>query len=125
MAISLKRRKSPGDSFQRAFFLRRAIASRGAKPMECTRPSSVSQRSFSDANSASGRIGFAAYNVRTGILARTSAPILKSAQPMDVVLAVPDLRNATSIVIFNDGNVPAQVDVLDATVLTTELPRHQ
>jgi hypothetical protein len=66
----------------------------------------------------SGRIGFAAYNVRAGILARTSAPILKSAQPMDVVLAVPDLRNATSIIIFNDGNVPAQVDVLDATVLT-------
>jgi len=73
----------------------------------------------------SGRIGFAAYNVRAGILARTSAPILKSVQPIDVVLAVPDLREATSIVIFNDGNVRAQVDVLDAAVLTTELPRHQ
>jgi hypothetical protein len=73
----------------------------------------------------SGRIGFAAYNGRAGILARTSAPILKSAQPMDVVLAVPDLRSATSIVIFNDGSVPAQVDVLDAAVLTSELPRHQ
>ena len=65
----------------------------------------------------SGRIGFAAYNLRAGILARTPAAILKSNQPMDVVLAVPDLHAATSIVIFNEGNAPAQVDVLDAAIL--------
>ncbi len=67
----------------------------------------------------SGHVGFAAYNLRAGILARTPVPILKSNQPMDVVLAVPDLHAATSIVIFNDGNAPAQVDVLDAAVLVT------
>jgi hypothetical protein len=65
----------------------------------------------------SGHVGFAAYNPRAGILARTPVPILKSSQPMDVVLAVPDLHAATSIVLFNDGNAPVQVDVLDAAVL--------
>jgi hypothetical protein len=69
----------------------------------------------------SGRVGFAAYNLRAGILARTSTPILKSSQPLDVVLAVPDLHAATSVVIFNDGNGPAQVDVLDAAVLLSRV----
>ncbi len=67
----------------------------------------------------SGRLGFAAYG-RAGILTRTHAPILKSNQPMDVVLAIADLRNITAIVIFNEGDVPGQVDVLDATVLVTQ-----
>ncbi|HLK19439.1 MAG TPA: hypothetical protein VKT81_10795, partial [Bryobacteraceae bacterium] len=73
----------------------------------------------------SGRIGFATYNIRDGILERTSAPVSKSVQPMDVVLPVPDLRKATSIVIFNDGDSSATVDVLDATVLTASSARHQ
>jgi hypothetical protein len=68
----------------------------------------------------SGQIGFAPYNLRKALQIRTPVPILKSSQPMDIVLAVPDLRDATSIVIFNDGDVPGQVDVLDATVLVTQ-----
>jgi hypothetical protein len=68
----------------------------------------------------SGHIGFAPYSLRTGFLTRTPVPILKSDQPLDVALAVPDLHAATSIVIFNEGNAPAQVDVLDAAVLVKQ-----
>jgi hypothetical protein len=64
-----------------------------------------------------GWIGFAAYNPRQGILARTPFPLLKSNQPLDVAVAIPDLHAATDIIIFNEGNTPGKVDVLDATVL--------
>jgi hypothetical protein len=67
-----------------------------------------------------GEVGFAAHNRKTGIVARTSTPILKSNSPQDVVLKVPDLHTADSISIFNENDhYSAQVEVLDAAVLVT------
>jgi hypothetical protein len=67
-----------------------------------------------------GRIGFAAFNSNSGILTRTHAAVLKASEPVDVVLAVPSLRDATHVVIFNDGDLPGQFEVLDAAVLVTQ-----
>jgi hypothetical protein len=63
-----------------------------------------------------GQIGIAAYSSRIGLIARTGASIVKSSEPMDVVLRLPSLRNITGIVIFNDTDVSSQVEVLDAGV---------
>ena len=66
----------------------------------------------------SGRVGFAAYDDRKGIIARTPA-IAKSPEPQTTALRVADFRTATHIVIFNDSTLPSGglVDVLDAAVL--------
>jgi hypothetical protein len=66
----------------------------------------------------SGRVGFAAFNVRNGIVARTPE-IAKSQGPQTVALRVSDFRSVTHIAIFNESTVPngGLVDVLDATVL--------
>jgi hypothetical protein len=65
-----------------------------------------------------GRVGFAAFDIRKGIIARTPA-IAKSPEPQTIVLRVPDLRSATQLVIFNESTLPSGglVDVLDAAVL--------
>ena len=65
-----------------------------------------------------GHVGFAAFDSRRGIIARTLA-IPKSLGPQTIALRVPDIRPATHIVIFNESTVPSGglVDVLDATVL--------
>jgi hypothetical protein len=68
----------------------------------------------------SGRIGFAVFNSRSGILTRTNAAVLKSIEPEDVVLKAPDLRGATHVIIFNDGSSPGQFEVLDAAVLVSQ-----
>lgn len=63
-----------------------------------------------------GRVGFAAFNTRTGIIARTRA-IASSAEPQTVALQVPDFRAATHIIVFNESLVGSQADVLDAAIL--------
>ena len=71
----------------------------------------------------SGRVGFAAFDNRKGIIARTPA-IGKSPEPQTIAFRVPDFRTATHIVIFNDSTLPAGglVDVLDASVLVPKQP---
>jgi hypothetical protein len=66
----------------------------------------------------SGRVGFAAYDSRKGIIARTPA-FGKSPQPQTIALRVPDFRSATHIVIFNESTLPAGglMDIFDAGVL--------
>jgi hypothetical protein len=66
----------------------------------------------------SGRVGFAAFDNRTGIIARTPA-IAKGPEPQTVALPVRDFRSATDIVIFNQSTLPGGglVDVLDSFVL--------
>ncbi len=66
-----------------------------------------------------GGVGIAAYKNNSGIISRTEAAVLKSKEPMDVVLQVRDLRAANSVIIFNDSQLASQVEVLDATVLVT------
>ena len=63
-----------------------------------------------------GRVGFAAYNPRTGIIARTQA-IAAAAEPQTVALPVPDFRNATQIIVFNESMIRGQADILDAAIL--------
>jgi hypothetical protein len=69
----------------------------------------------------SGRVGFVAYDNRTGIMARTPA-IAKGPEPQTVALPVDDFRPATDIVIFNESTLPGGglVDVLDAFVLVAK-----
>jgi hypothetical protein len=66
----------------------------------------------------SGRAGFAAFDNRKGIIARTPA-IARSSKPQTIALRVADFRSATHIVVFNDSTLPAGglVDILDAAVL--------
>jgi hypothetical protein len=66
----------------------------------------------------SGRVGFAAFDNRKGIIARTPA-IARSPEPQTIALRVPDFRSATHVVIFNESTLPSGglVDVLDAAVL--------
>jgi hypothetical protein len=68
----------------------------------------------------SGRVGFAAYDERKGIIALTPA-IAKSPEPQTIALRVVDFRPATHIVIFNGSTLPSGglVDVLDAAVLVS------
>jgi hypothetical protein len=66
-----------------------------------------------------GEIGFGAFNNRSGDLTRTPFPVLKSEEPQDAVLEVPAIRNATHVVVFNDGSLPGQFELLDATILVT------
>jgi hypothetical protein len=65
-----------------------------------------------------GRVGFAAFDHRKGIIARTAA-IASSPEPQTIALRVPDFRSATHVVIFNESTLPSGglVDVLDAAVL--------
>ena len=67
----------------------------------------------------SGRIGFAALNRNYEILGRTRAAILKSNEPQDVVLQLPNLHDVANIVIFNEADSAGQFSVLDAAVLVT------
>jgi hypothetical protein len=71
----------------------------------------------------SGRIGFAAFDSRTGIIARTPA-IAKGPDPQTIALPVRDFHTATHIVIFNGSTLPSGglVDVLEAFVL---VPKEQ
>jgi hypothetical protein len=63
-----------------------------------------------------GRVAFAAFNPRTGIIARTRA-IAAAAEPQTVALPVPDCRDATQIVVFNESMIRGQADILDAAIL--------
>jgi len=63
-----------------------------------------------------GRVGFAAFNTRTGIIAQTRA-IASAPEPQTVALQVPDFRAATDIIVFNQSMVGGQADILDAAVL--------
>jgi hypothetical protein len=65
-----------------------------------------------------GRVGFAAFNAGTGIIARTKA-IAAAAEPQTVALQVPDFRAATDIIVFNESPIGSQADILDATILVT------
>ncbi len=67
----------------------------------------------------SGRIGLAAYGNQLGIVNRTRASILKSSEPVDVVLKMPDLLHTNYIMVFNDGDTAGQVEVFDAAVVVT------
>jgi len=64
-----------------------------------------------------GRVGFAAFNPRTGIIARTQRAIAAAAEPQTVALPVPDFRDATQIIVFNDSMIRGQADILDAAIL--------
>jgi len=64
-----------------------------------------------------GRVGFAVFNTRTGVIART-LDIASGPGVQTVALPVPDFRAATNIVVFNQSLlVGGQVDVLDASLL--------
>ena len=65
-----------------------------------------------------GHVGFAVFDNRKGIIARTPA-FATSPQPQTIALRVADIRPATHVAIFNESTLPSGglVDVLDATVL--------
>jgi hypothetical protein len=63
-----------------------------------------------------GRVGFAVFNTRTGLIARTKA-IAAAPEPQTVALPVPDFRAATDIIVFNESIVGGQADILDAAIL--------
>jgi len=65
-----------------------------------------------------GQVGIAAFDNRSRLVARSTASIIKSAEPMDVALRLSTLNNVTQVVIFNDLDIPFQVDVLDASLWT-------
>jgi len=67
-----------------------------------------------------GAIGIIAFNNSSGIISYTEAPVLKSPEPIDVVLKVPNLRNADVIVLSNRSPLTSKVEILDATVLVTQ-----
>lgn len=67
-----------------------------------------------------GLVGFAAYSRRHGILNRTHVSILRSSEPIDVALRMPNLRDTTDIMVFNDGDVAGQVEILDSAVFVTQ-----
>jgi hypothetical protein len=64
----------------------------------------------------SGRVGFQAFNSRTGGLAHTLG-IGAARDPQTVALLVPDFRSATGIIITNETYTSSRVEVLDATLL--------
>jgi hypothetical protein len=64
----------------------------------------------------SGRMGFTAFSSSKGMLARTQ-PLAPSAEPESVALYVQDFRQATNIIVFNDGFGAAVVDVFEVAVL--------
>ena len=63
-----------------------------------------------------GRVGFLAFDVRQGGLARTLG-IEAARDPQTIALRVPDFRRATHIVITNERSIGAQVEILDAAIL--------
>ncbi len=63
-----------------------------------------------------GRMGFTAFNNYKGIIKRTP-PIAPSPEPQSVALYVPDFRETTNIIVFNDGPGAAVVDVFDVAVM--------
>lgn len=63
-----------------------------------------------------GRIGFAACPKDFSLLSRTKC-LAPSPAPQTVALLTPDLRHTTDIVIFNEGNTSAEVDIFEASVL--------
>jgi hypothetical protein len=69
----------------------------------------------------SGRVGFAVFDSRKGIIVRTPA-ISRTPEPETIALRVADFRPATHIVIFNGSTLPSGglVDVLDAAVLVSK-----
>jgi hypothetical protein len=64
----------------------------------------------------SGRVGFQAFNSRTGGFAHTLA-IGAARDPQTVALRIPDFRSATGIIITNETSISSQVEVLDAALL--------
>jgi hypothetical protein len=65
-----------------------------------------------------GHVGFAVFDNRKGIIARTPA-FATSPEPQTIALRVADIRSATHVAIFNESTLPSGglVDVLDAFVL--------
>uniref|UniRef100_Q02BJ5 Uncharacterized protein n=1 Tax=Solibacter usitatus (strain Ellin6076) TaxID=234267 RepID=Q02BJ5_SOLUE len=63
-----------------------------------------------------GRVGFAAAMDGGGLLTHTQA-IAPSPKPQVVALKVPDIRQARSIILFNQSLVAGTVDILDAGVV--------
>jgi hypothetical protein len=61
-------------------------------------------------------MGFTAFSSSKGMLARTQ-PLAPSAEPESVALYVQDFRQATNIIVFNDGFGAAVVDVFEVAVL--------
>jgi hypothetical protein len=65
----------------------------------------------------SGRIRYVAFNRQKGILASTRS-LSRGSEPRDLFLAVPDLRQMDSVIVFNDEEEESsQVEILDAAVL--------
>ena len=65
----------------------------------------------------SGRVGFLAFDGNKGKMLAKSLDIGASRDPQTIALRVPDFRPVSQIVITSEGDVSAQVEVLDATVL--------
>jgi hypothetical protein len=63
-----------------------------------------------------GRVGFGALRTGGSILARTKA-IAASAEPQSVALPTPALARTTNIVVFNEGYLASQVDILETGIL--------
>jgi hypothetical protein len=64
----------------------------------------------------SGRVGFQAFDARQGGLARTMG-IASARDAQTIALRVPDFRSATHVVVTNESDMGAQVEILDATIL--------
>jgi hypothetical protein len=72
----------------------------------------------------SGRIGYASFNRRTGIISRTTA-LARGSEPRDLVLAVPDLSLMDRVVVFNEADDEiSKVEIVDAAVLVTRPGDH-
>ena len=65
----------------------------------------------------SGRVGFLAFDERKGVVLATTLGIEAARDPQTIALPVPDFRSATHIIITNESDISAHVEVLDATVL--------
>ncbi|MBZ5609992.1 MAG: hypothetical protein LAP38_17155 [Acidobacteriia bacterium] len=68
-----------------------------------------------------GRIGFAAWDLKLGVLKRTPVALLKGPEPVNIVLAMPNLRGASYITIINASDDGAsQVELYDAGILVSQ-----
>ncbi len=68
-----------------------------------------------------GRIGFAAWDLKLGVLKSTPLPLLKGPEPVEIALTLPSLRGASYITLINQRfGGASRVELYDATVLVSE-----
>ena len=64
----------------------------------------------------SGRMGFGACPKDRSLLSRTKA-FARSDGPQTIALRTPDLERTTDVVIFNEGEIACEVDILEASIV--------